>query len=290
MNIPALRRARLCTLAFVTVFCCVLTTPSQMLAQSASPIDLGRQSVPDLLGVVVGPSFHLQSGSFDTGCPCTFDGGAGNGIVLGLSYDRNLLTYGTAERKGTLWFGARLLFETRGVAALFREYEQIPVQSLALPEQRFTVPLQFRHRAEAQFSLLTLTPYVQWNPFGRLFVQAGLQGGLVIASRVLHTKELLDQSVRLPNGEVAQVRLRDVEGSVATVQDESPFPQTNAFQVALTLSGGYEIPIGNEAKYRLVPTLNYVLPLTTMSQSGADFRISAFQILLALKMNLERSN
>lgn len=269
---------------------CACTQTMLHAQEGANPLFLGRQSVPDLLGIVGGPSFHTMLGSYESGCPCTFEGGAGNGIALGINYDKNLLTYGTAT-KGQLWLGARLMFETRGVSAVFREFENVTVRSLSMQEQSFTVPIQFRHLAQLQFSLLTLTPYLQWNPFGRVFVQAGVQGGVVIGSRITHTKELLDRTVRLPTGERADVEFTATSGSIVTIEDR-PVQRLNAFQLAFTTTAGIDIPINfskveDNPRYRLTPMLNYVIPLTTMSESGSNFRIAAFQILVALKMNLE---
>jgi hypothetical protein len=134
--------------------------------EGANPLFLGRDKVPDLLGIVGGPGFTSQIGIYDSQCPCAFEGGAGGGFAIGLNYDKNILTYGTAT-KGQLWFGARLMFETRSITARFRQFEEVPVQSLAMPEQLFTIPIQFRHEAQLDFAMLTLTPYLQWNPFGR---------------------------------------------------------------------------------------------------------------------------
>jgi hypothetical protein len=285
----------------------VFLLPTRSHAQDANPLELSRQSVPDLLGVVVGPSFHSQIGSFDTGCPCTFDGGAGAGVAFGVSYDKNILSYGTST-KGQLWLGGRLMFETRNVTALFREYELVKVQSLAMREQTFETPVQFRHRALAQFSLITFTPYLQWNPFGNFFAQVGFQAGVVTASSMTHTKELLDKIVVLPNGERANVNFIDQAGKplgdVLTVGEGEDFKRVNTvntLQLAATATVGMDIPIslGKSDKqiWRVTPMLNYVLPLTDMlvpladkGAQGSGFRISALQILVSLKLNLEKQN
>jgi hypothetical protein len=271
--------------------------PQRVAAQGANPLELGNQSVPSLLGVIIGPGFHSQIGKFDTGCPCTFENGGGAGIAIGLTYDRNLLIYGS-NAKGQLWLGGRLMYETRNITAAFREYELVQVESVAVREQFFRVPIQFRHQAQAQFGLLTFTPYLQWNPWGDLFAQLGVQGGFVVNARVIHDKQLLDQTVTLPNGERASVTYVQTDGNSLTVEN-GPAARINTFQLGVTATVGMDIPIalgraGENRQFRLTPMLNYMLPLTALAErdravqpDGTNpLRITAFQILLALKLNL----
>jgi hypothetical protein len=289
------------TFFVVLLFALVCAVPQRSFAQGANPLELGNQAVPSLLGVVIGPSFHSQIGKFDTGCPCTFENGGGTGIALGLTYDRNLLIYGN-NAKGQLWLGGRLMYEARNITAVFREYEVVQVQSVAVRDQFFRVPIQFRHQAQAQFGLITFTPYVQWNPWGDIFAQIGLQGGFVVNSRIIHDKQLLDQTVTLPNGERAAVSYAQADSlstSTTVTVENGPAARVNGFQLGLTATVGIDIPIalgrgGENKQFRLTPMLNYVLPLTNMTErdrsvqpDGADpLRISAFQILIAMKMNL----
>ncbi len=261
-----------------------LTTAHAQDDRMASPLDLGRQEVPELLGVVVGPSFHKQLGSYQSGCPCTFDKGGANNFVFGLSYDKNLVTYGS-NTKGGLWFGLRAMYETRNVAALFTEYENVRVRSLTTNEL-FTTPIQFQQQADIRFSMITLTPTITWYPFGRVFVQGGFQAGLVISSHFKQTKKLQQNTVTLPTGETAVVQFTQTDGNILTIE-EGAVPQTNALQLGFTMAAGIDIPVGSNAKFRLTPMIQNVFPLTNLSNSGDGFRINAVQLLLGLKMNLK---
>lgn len=256
--------------------------------EGSSPLELGRRIVPDVIGIVAGPGFYVQNGSFATGCPCTFTGGVGAGIVAGLMYEKNLIAPNANWRLGTINIGARLMYEDRRITAAFREYENVRVQSLAQPSQFFTVPILFRHVAEASFPTFTLTPYIVWNPITigifQPFVQVGLQGGLITGSRLKHTKYVLDHTVRLPNGEEAEVTFSETETDRVVVQD-STFSPLTTFQMAASLTVGTDIPLGT--RFRLSPMFQYLLPLTTINSPG-NLTITAWQILLALKMNLER--
>jgi hypothetical protein len=290
---PFFRRA-LCGIAFC--FCSLL--PGSIFAQGASPLELGRRIVPDVLGIVVGPNFNYASGTFDTGCPCTFTGGFGIGPVIGVMYEKNLLSPSPQWRLGTLNLGARLLYEQRNIATAFLEYERVQAESQTQRGQFFTVPVLFRHLAEGSFSMFTLTPYLSWNPFTQaqgflqgVYFQVGIQGGFVIDSRIRHTKFVEQPTVRLPNGEVTSVgividSLRNT--SDRRVVEDGPFARVNQLQLGLNLGAGADIPLGREGgRFRFSPFVQYVFPLTNMSEAGQNFRIGSLQVLLGLKMNLQ---
>lgn len=256
----------------------------------ASPLELGRQQIPEIIGIIVGPSFHSQLGKFDTGCPCTFEQGGANNFVFGLSFDKNLISYG-AGTKGGLWFGARLMMETRNIVAAFTEFEKVPVQSLAVREQSFPVDIPFRQEGSLRFTMLTFTPNVSWYPFGRIFVQGGIQAGLVLSSRLQHTKELKVNEVELPNGERAIVQFKDTDSNILLIE-EGEAQRVNSFQLGISLATGIDIPIGE--RFRLTPMFHHVIPVTALmerdpkvSPDGSDpLKISTTQILLGIKMNL----
>lgn len=259
-------------------------------SEGSSPLELGRRVVPDVLGVLIGPGFYGQNGSFDTGCPCTFSGGVGAGIVLGAMYEKNLLSPGPVWRLGTINIGARLLYEERNINAVFREYEQVSVQSLAQPSQFFTVPILFRHLAEINFSLLTFTPYISWSPFaiGALqpFAQLGFQAGYTLNGRFRHTKFVLDEVVRLPNGEEAEVAFSENDSNSLVVED-ADVKDLNRLQFAASFALGADLPIGSQ--FRLTAAAHYLLPLTAMSSApDQNISLTTLQILIGLKMNLDR--
>jgi hypothetical protein len=274
----------------------LITTRS--FAQGASPLELGRRIVPDVLGVLVGPNINYGSGTFDTGCPCTFTGGFGVGPSLGLMYEKNLLSPSPDWRLGTLNFGARLLYEQRNISSAFREYEQTSVESISERGQFFTVPILFRHLAETSFTMLTLTPYLSWSPFTQspgilqgIYFQAGFQGGYVFNQSLRHTKFSLNETVRLPNGEVATVEFAKTESRSIVVQDSASISSVNRIQFGVSIAAGADIPLGREGgRFRLTPLVQYTFPFTTLADydGGArSFRISTLNILLGIKVNLQ---
>jgi hypothetical protein len=272
--------------------------PAFTLAQGASPLELGSRIVPDVLGVLVGPNINYASGSFDTGCPCTFSGGFGVGPSVGLMYEKNLLSPSPNWRLGTLNFGARLLYEQRNISSAFREFEQTAVESISQKGQFFTVPILFRHLAETSFTMLTLTPYLSWSPFTQaqgilqgVYFQVGLQGGYVFNQSLKHTKFSLNETVKLPNGEVALIEFVKTGNNSVVVQDSASISSVNRIQFGASIAAGADIPLGREGgRFRLTPLVQYTFPFTTLADydGGArSFRISTLNILLGIKMNLQ---
>jgi hypothetical protein len=270
-------------LVAVFVFVFVNAPLSFLRAQESSPLELGRRVVSDVFGVVIGPTFQSASGSFETGCPCTFDGGVGTGVAVGLMYETNIASPSATWRLGPLNFGARLMYESRNVNAAFREYENVQVESTQRG-QFFTVPILFRHLAESNFSMLTLTPYLSWNPFWQVFVQAGFQAGYITSSRLKHTKFAVDTSVRLPNGETAEIVFEET-GQANVVIEERDFPRVVPLQLGITGAVGLDIPLGT--RFRISPMLNAAIPLTNVAESQTGYRVTALQLLVALKLNLQ---
>jgi Outer membrane protein beta-barrel domain len=272
--------------------------PARSFAQGASPLELGSRIVPDVLGVLVGPNFNYASGTFDTGCPCTFTGGFGIGPSLGVMYEKNLLSPSPNWRLGTLNFGARLLYEQRNISSAFREYENTSIESIAQKGQFFTVPILFRHLAETSFTMLTLTPYLSWSPFTQaqgilqgVYFQAGLQGGYVFNQSLKHTKFSVNETVKLPNGEVALIEFAATGKNSVVVQDSASISSVNRIQFGVSIAAGADIPLGREGgRFRLSPLVQYTFPFTTLADydGGArNFRISTLHILLGIKMNLQ---
>lgn len=268
--------------------------------EGSSPLELGRRVVPDVIGIIAGPGFNVQNGSFVTDtCQCKFNNGVGAGLVVGLMYEKNLLTPNATWRLGTVNIGARLMYENRNINAAFREYETLSFRSPTRPELSFSIPTLFRHLAELNFSMITLSPYVAWNPLSigifQPFVQVGLQGGLIVNSRLRHTISVLEPEKVLPNGERSTASIQIIRGQDTTysdrkvLQDNDITNRVNTVQIAANIAVGTDIPFGT--RFRLSPMLNYVIPLTQMLSSptlNENFSISSWQVLVALKMTLER--
>lgn len=290
--LPALRGMTLLMAVFI-----IASTPRILLAQGASPLELGRRIVPDVIGILIGPNFNYASGTFDTGCPCTFTGGFGVGPTLGVMYEKNLFSPSPQWRFGALNLGVRALYEERNISAAFLEYERVSVESVTQRGQFFNVPILFRNLGEGSFSMFTLTPYLSWSPFTQtpgflqnVYFQAGVQAGFVVSSRIRHTKIVENPNVKLPNGEptVVAIQIDSTTFRDRKVVEDGPFPKVNQVQIGINVGVGADIPLGKEGgRFRLSPLVQYIFPLTNMSESGNNFRIGSLQVLLGVKMNLQ---
>jgi len=234
----------------------------------SDPLTPRKILVYDMIGAYAGISNNMQGGSFLTACDCEFTGGAKTSFAGGLVFER--LT------KSRLTFGAMLGFESRSIDARFLEIEGVTQRSPAT-SQEFVVPMTFRNTAEVAISMASMSPFIKMTFFDFAYVRAGPSFGYIFSSSLKHTKELVDDSIRFPNGEVASVSLTGSDTRSVVLEDGS-FPEINALQISALLSAGFEIHFTK--KFFLGPVAQYVLPFTAVSKRGSDFTIRSFQIFL----------
>lgn len=240
----------------------------------SDPLRMRVRLVYDQLGVFAGLAVNNQGGTFTTNCNCTFSGGAGTGFTGGIVYEHFSRT--------TLSWGATLAYDNRGIESRFQEIEGLK-QVSPTTGREFTVPVTFRHVGETSLSYLTLTPYVKYALFKTLMVRVGPAFSYIIDANIRHTKELVSESVTLPGGEVAAVRLPGQDGTSVELEN-GPVPQLNAFQ--FSLSGAVGVELRPSKKVFLTPTLQYIQPLTSVSERGDAFSVRSLQILLEARMIL----
>lgn len=240
----------------------------------SDPLRARKQLVYDMAGVWVGLSNNVQGGTFTTACNCSFEGGAGLTLTAGALFER--LT------RSEVTYGLMVGLEGRSIEGRFQEVEGV-VQRSPATGREYTVPITFRNVATASIWYATLTPYVKYNLLRWLYVRAGPSVGYVLSGDVKHTKELMSDSVTFPGGEVASVRLTPDGERIVTLED-NPIPDLQRLQLAATLGVAADLRIG-KAVY-LAPTLQYVIPFTTVSGRGTDFSIRSMQFLMEARIIL----
>jgi len=255
-------------LQFLLLIAGVGTVTGQTNVMESDPLRARTLLVYDMFGGYVGISNNMQNGSFLTACDCEFKGGAKTSFAAGLVYEK--LT------RSRIVFGALLGFDSRSIEARFVETEGVTQRSPAT-SQEFVVPMTFRNVAEVSISMLSLSPYVKVTFFDFLYLRAGPSIGYIFSSGMKHTKELIDDSVRFPNGEVASVSLTGSD-SRSVVLEDGPLPEVNALQISGLVGAGVEFKIGK--KFFLGPVVQYLVPFTSVSKRGSDFSIGAFQVLV----------
>jgi hypothetical protein len=233
----------------------------------SDPLVARELVVYDMLGVYIGPSFNQQGGTFTTNCDCNFTGGAGAGISGGVMFER--LT------RSRLTWGVIASVTDRGMMARFLETEGVEQTSPTLGA-RYVVPVQFRNEGTVGITSMDILPYAKYIVLSSIFGRVGLQASYIFQSSMKHTKELLTETVQLPNGETARVALQEGGATMVTLQDGA-LPKLNTFQVAVAIAGGAELKVSK--KVVLSPVVQYLYPLTSVSGAGSAFSSRSLQLL-----------
>lgn len=241
----------------------------------STPIEpnLGRVW-PEDIGLLLGVGFNQQSGVFTSSCECPFTEGAESGFLIGAFYQKDFAR--------TFSWGVRLTYEQRNLTAKFLEYETLQLSD-PRTQQVFETDVRFRHEANADFNIFAITPYLQWAPAKFVYFQFGLSPHFLSGASIKHVKEIAQRTVRGPGGQILVPRIGDPPSSSALI-DEGDFPELNSFQFAATGSVGFQISLGGDMA--LLPMFQYVLPFTTLSENGEDFKISSGQLLLGITKQL----
>lgn len=230
--------------------------------------------VYDQLGVFGGLSNNIQGGTFNTACNCTFEGGGGTALTGGIVYER--LT------RSRLTFGGMLAIENRSMEARFQEIEGL-LQRSPSTGREYNVPVTFRNIGETSLTYLTLTPFLKYDLFDAIMLRVGPAISYIVSSNITHTKQLMSETVTLPGGEVATVRLPGQDGT-SVVLENGEVPQLNALQISASAAIGAEIRLSK--KVFLSPVIQYLQPFTTVSERGDGFTVRALQLLVEARMIL----
>lgn len=241
----------------------------------SDPLRARKLLVYDQVGGYAGLSMNSQGGTLVTNCNCEFQGGASTGFVVGGLFER--LT------RSTLRWGVMLGYENRSIEGRFREIEGV-VQRAPSNGMEYTVPVEFLNVADVSLGYLTATPYLKYTGFDLMFVRVGAALSYVVTSNLTHTKELVSDTVRFPNGESATVSLPDANGQTSVVLQDGPIEDLQQFQVGVAIAGGIDIKL-SKSMY-LSPVVQYIVPVTRMSSSVGGFSVKALQILAEMRVIL----
>lgn len=253
---------------------CMLSAPllSQENVLDSDPLSARKLLVYDQVGGYAGLSFNSQSGTIVTNCNCEFEGGASTGFTVGGVFER--LT------RSQLTWGVALGYEDRSIEGRFKEIEGV-VQRSPASGREYTVPVEFLNVADVRVSYLTAMPFLKYLAFKTMFARVGVSLSYVVTSNLSHTKELVTDTVRFPNGESAVVTLPDANGDNSIVLQDGPISDLQAFQCGIVVGGGFEI---RASKTMVIsPVVQYAIPLTTLSSSTGSFSIRALQALVEVR-------
>ena len=245
---------------------------SQDLSSPIMPADIPKDSY---LGFVFGVGQNYQSGKFFVDCEnCEFENGVQTGITFGLTYKREII-------KNLNW-GAMLLYDSYNIESKFKETEVFKYE-FAAEQDAVNIPIEFRHIAKADFSMLSLNPFIEVTPLSFLFARIGFNAGFVVGANINHQKELLTRKAKLENGVTVDIKLADSKETIEVVED-GEFPEINSFQMALTPMIGFIIPFSKSVFFS--PYYLHRIPLNKMSEFGEDFKVNSYRIMLELSFKL----
>lgn len=225
------------------------------------------------IGVYGGPTFLMQQGTLITDCPCEFTGGAGSGFAAGLVFER--------FTQFNFSWGIAAGMESVNLKAHFREREGIQQRSPATGRE-YNVPAEFRHTAELSIQNFNVTPYLKYSPFSVFFVRLGANARISATGNLTHKKELTQDSVLLPTGELARLRIPDAQdGRTITLQD-SPYNGFASAQLNAHITLGLDFKLSRQIF--LTPLFNYSLPLTDLSSSETAFSLHQSTFIMELRV------
>ncbi len=246
--------------------------------QEAAPTPLGPGwgATQREIGIIVGLGPSWQSGEFFPSCDCPnfTDGGKVN-FFGGFLYQQDFASF--------IQWGSILGYQNISSSASFQQRELVPLISESA-QDTFGVLANFRQRATTSFSYLSLTPFINYSPFEFAFVRLGLSIAFPISSNVLHTKELLDKTVRLENGEIVELYLPATNSRNATIENRKIENLTTPF-ISLVPSIGFLFNFSTNMYAGLSYTQG--IPLTTNTSRGKNFRLNYWLISFELRMALQ---
>lgn len=259
----------------ITIILLIIAVNSHLFSQKiASPLEPEVKPIQREVGIILGVGPNWQTGSFVPTCTkCSFENGTKTGISIGGLYEQDVTPF--------LQAGLAIIYDSRGINASYREIEATTAVS---PNTGDTVAanVQFRHQATSGIGFLTAMPYLKYSPFKFLFIKLGYSLSYVVSSSILHTKELLQNSVLLNDGTTATVSL--TKGGTLAVIEDGPFPNINKFQMALEPIIGLNFNLSKNVF--LSPGYQFTIPLTNMTSTGDNFKIYSWRIFIELRVAL----
>ncbi len=278
--------------SLLSILCILALYPASSFGQKvtdtgplSTPLDPGVAVDTINVGIVIGPGWNIQSGEAFVYCDeCLFEGGAGSGFLFGI-----LAEYGVSE---SVIIGSRFMIEGRGMLA---EYTELGVPTTMITQttnEEIVVDIDFLHELDMSVTMLDISPYIQWYPFGGLFLQAGPSLGLALSSEYTHKQTVLTRQTVGPSGEIIEITPNTdpqlapegatLEGYSVVWTEEVRDVVTP--QLGINTGIGFDIEFGEDVFF--TPLYVYRTPLGLWSEHGNDFKLAASQLLFSLKWKL----
>lgn len=256
----------------ILFLCCNSISFSQQFI--ATPLEPAKQPTQRETGLFIGLGPNWQSGSFNSICNCpAFEDGTKFGFSVGGIFEQDL--------SSQFQWGGLLLYNNLNIMASYKQYELIEATSQTNNTTELT-KIPFRQAANADFSAFSLVPYFKWSPLDFLFLKIGVSASYIFYSNLNHTKELLQTSARLSNGETVSIKTE--HGTLETIYDGA-FPGLNAVQFGIEPMLGFNFNLSKNVY--LSPGFQFSVPLTKLTSNGDGFSVNYWRIFLEIRIALQ---
>lgn len=255
---------------FLCLFLPLITLFSQSLEEQPSPLGPGKSRKQTELGIFFGLGPDWQNGELFASCDCpSFKNGSGIAFSSGLLFQKDFTSF--------LQWGGIVGFSFVNTTSSYQERELLVFESQT-GEKFYNIPVLFRQKAEISFSNFDFMPFLNLYLWEISFIRLGLKATLPFSTHIRHTKELLEKSVRLENGETISITIGN--GDVANLE-EGNLEQVNSVLFSFVPAVGLNLHLtGN---LFLGFAFSYQLPLNNYAERGMNYKLHSWLLSLELK-------
>ena len=254
-----------------------ITLASANIFAEVSPLGDEPEVSPNFIGFTVGLNQNFQSGIAYPDCPtCKYENGKGVSASFGGLFERAM--------SKTVNIGVDFGVNFRYIDPKMLKTENDYIDVNGRSEE---VALQCRYNAEIKQTSFRLAPYVKYTPASPLFVKLGLSGEFPLSSNLKNTKEIVQKTALLKNGETIDSIYFAADGtnpkSKTKVLQDKAISNLNSFQIYMTFAAGIEFKASKHWFISIYP--QYYLPFSNISSQGSGFKISTLQFNLSTRFD-----
>ncbi|MDT8323440.1 MAG: hypothetical protein RRA94_04950 [Bacteroidota bacterium] len=246
-------------------FTAAATLPQAQQSSAAAAYEsdiLSARPIRYLLGVGPGMMWYAHGGSFSPSCDCVFTGESDSrfhfaGEVL-VQYPKLGIAYGVLLSYYDASYG----------------FTRDETRRSVMVGDGADVDVDYRSTSDVRLQWLSVTPEFLWYiPRSAFFLQAGLEFGFPLTARYDHIETIRSEDVTYYDGSRENVLLP--EGNI---------PGGDGLRLAASFGLGYEFVLGPAVA--LTPRVGAQLPLTAVSSTDDDWRVTTAFGLLMLHLRL----
>lgn len=255
------------------IFLCLVFNYTSLFSQKeteSSPLGPGLGQTQRELGIYFGLGPSWQAGEFYATCNCpSFIGGSKFNYSFGVVYQQDFFYKFT--------FGSKLSFWYLSNAAKYQQRELIPL--INSNNQTFLVPILFQQSLKMGVLYFNYEPFISFQPFSFLYFRIGTSLAFPFGSEITHTKELIQKTARLENGEIINLTL--VDGKNSIILEKGKINSLKSPFISLEPEFGFNFHIDNNffISFGFVQSI----PLNEMATRGQNFKMFFWQMFFEVR-------